>query len=139
MAAGRPLSCAESRLMEASANGAIADFSPVDSAANRRASPTEWTDQPALSAQVVRHLLSGSNPAWSVTRAGVRVVGARITGVLDLADTAIDFPIAFVNCHFDRELSLRGALVAATFPASTLARFTRAVTSSYATVSTRTD
>src|ERR1700731_914757 len=112
MGAARPLTSAELRFLEASANGAIAGFSPVDSAANR---PADTTDGPTLSADTVRTLLTRSNPAWTVTRAGVHVVGARIIGALDLAEATIDFPIAFVNCHFDQELSLRGATLQSVF------------------------
>jgi hypothetical protein len=179
MAAARPLTSAEWCFLEASANGAIADFSAIESLANRPvevadASPIDTpadqgispadrtnqqgrvaefvrteqrtlsgnvdrtdhqgravdivrtddrtlpadvkqTDRRTLSADVVRTLLTRSNPAWSVTRAGVCVVGARITGVLDLAGATIDFPIAFVNCHFDQELSLRGATLQSVF------------------------
>jgi hypothetical protein len=112
MGAARPLTSAELRLVEASANGSVADFSAIDYAANR---PADTTDGPTLSADVVRTLLTRSNPAWTVTRAGVHVVGARISGVLDLAKATIDFPIAFVNCHFDQELALRGATLQSVF------------------------
>ncbi len=151
MAAARPLTPVELRFLEASANGAIVDFSaiesladrpleiadisPIDTPADQGISPAdrtnqqspvahveqspvadvEQTDQRILAADVVRTLLTRSNPAWSVTRAGVCVVGARITGVLDLAGATIDFPIAFVNCHFVHEISLRGATLQSVF------------------------
>jgi len=143
MAVARPLTSVELRFLKASAKGAIADFSAIESSVNRpvevaaaspidppvdqgispadrtnqqrRAAEFVRTDERTLPADVVRRLLTRSNPAWRVTRAGVRVVGARITGVLDLAGATIDFPIAFVNCHFDQELSLRGAILQSVF------------------------
>ena len=102
-----------------------ADASPMHSSAHREAAdqatqPAGATDiaqsdQGALSAEVVRNLLTRSNPNWRVTRAGVRVVGARIIGVLDLTGTTIDFPIAFIDCYFAHELALRGATLQSIF------------------------
>ena len=65
---------------------------------------------------MVRTLLTRGNPAWRVSHAGIRVVGARIvSGILDLSEATIDFPIAFVNCDFDHQLMLRGATLPSIF------------------------
>ncbi len=143
MAARTPTS-AELRFLEASADGVIADFSTINPAArrlveivdvdsidssahvgidfpdqtsqqSRAAAEVVRTDRPTLSADLVRTLLTRSNSSWSVTPAGVRVIGARISGALDLARATIDFPIAFVKCHFDQDLVLRGATAQSIF------------------------
>jgi len=134
---------AELRLLEASAAGVIADFTAIESAANPRVAIVDGdsidssaddgigpanqanrpsravdvvrTDRGALSANLVRTLLTRNNPAGSVTPAGVLVVGARITGAIELARATIEFPIAFVNCHFDQDLVLRGATARSIF------------------------
>ena len=106
---------AELKLIEASANGEIMDFSAIDPTANNPADGALWTADRTLSAAMLRMLLTRTNPAWSLRSDGVRVGGARIAGELNLADTDLDFPIAFVRCSFEQELSLRCASVDSVF------------------------
>lgn len=115
MAPAPILTPAELKLLEASANGEIADFSSIGSADNNPVDGPCWNEQRTLSAEVVRTLLTRTNPSWCVRPAGVRIVGARIAGVLDLAGAEVGFPIAFIKCCFERELSLRGASVESVF------------------------
>src|ERR1700690_2824103 len=106
---------AELKLLEASANGEIADFSSIDPLKNNPLAGEHWTEHRTLSAEVVRALVMGNNSRWSTRPAGVRIVGARIVGMLGLADANIPFPLAFVKCSFERELSLSGASVESVF------------------------
>src|ERR1700687_3113751 len=109
------LTSGERRLVDAAANGDLADFSATDLAENDPARGHSWGDQRTLSAQVVRALATGSNPSWKTASSGLRIAGAKITGLLDLADAKIRFPMAFIGCCFDREPSLRNASVKSIF------------------------
>src|SRR5579859_4260177 len=109
------MTTADWRLIHATANGELADFSATDTAANDSAHGRSWDDQRTLSAEVIRTLATGSNFSWNILPTGLRIAGARITGVLDLSDAAMRFPIAFVKCYFECELSLRNASVKSVF------------------------
>jgi hypothetical protein len=115
MAPAQILTPAELRLTEASARGEIADFSSIDLSDNNPLDGGGWADERTISAEVLRPLLTRTNPAWTVRPVGLRVIGARITGTLDLAAAEVGFPIAFVKCCFERELLLQGASLASIF------------------------
>ena len=109
------LTSAEQRLLRAAAKGDLADFRATDPADNQPLQGSSWSDQRTLSAEVVRALATGGDPRWNVHSAGLRIAGARIAGALDLAHVEIHFPLAFIGCSFERELSLRNASVNAVF------------------------
>jgi hypothetical protein len=106
---------AEQKLIAAASRGEIADFSSIDSTENNPLEGARWPSDRTLSAEMVRILVTRTNSSWRMHPAGLRIAGARIASRLDLSDTQLGFPIAFVKCSFARELSLRGATVESVF------------------------
>ena len=62
---------------------------------------------------MLRELLTATDPAPSIAHPGVRILGARISGLLDLTGLTVPFPLAFIRCSFERAPILRGADLAA--------------------------
>ncbi|MCI0688242.1 MAG: hypothetical protein L0Y54_13545 [Sporichthyaceae bacterium] len=76
---------------------------------------SDWGANRQIPAGELRRLLlrGASPPAGDV--ASLRLAGARITGVLDLRDAVVRYPIALRNCWFDSPLDLLGARVPSLF------------------------
>ena len=106
---------AERRLIDAAAGGELADFSSTNPSENDPAGGESWSAERTISAKVICALATANSAAACAPSAGIRIVGARIRGVLNLADKEIRLPIAFVGCFFEREPSLRNASVISVF------------------------
>jgi hypothetical protein len=59
------------------------------------------TTRPTVRAEVLAALLRGVRPAEPGQAAGIRLRGARITGVLDLTYATVTVPLCLEDCHFD--------------------------------------
>jgi hypothetical protein len=73
----------------------------------------EGTDGPqrTVRAEVVTALLRGANPAAAGQSAGVRLTGARVTGILDLNCATVTVPLQFWDCQFDEVPDFTDAVV----------------------------
>ncbi|MCX5267694.1 membrane-associated oxidoreductase [Streptomyces sp. NBC_00199] len=96
------LTPAERRVWRAFATGATVDF---------RVAGEENGPRPALRAAVLRALLL-NGPREPGEIAALKVVGARVTGVLDLRQAVVDSVFRLVHCHFDEAPNLVGAQLA---------------------------
>jgi hypothetical protein len=64
-----------------------------------------WDPERSVRAEVLAELLLRQPPELATPRA-LRLVGARVTGVLHLAFAEIDFPVTFQQCAFDEQPDL---------------------------------
>ncbi|MEW1907408.1 oxidoreductase [Kitasatospora sp. NPDC085895] len=69
----------------------------------------------AVRAEVVAALLLGGGPTAVRGRVGgLRLVGATVTGQLDLTGAAVELPVQLRDCTFEQRVLLRGATVRST-------------------------
>ncbi|MGW0338022.1 pentapeptide repeat-containing protein [Streptomyces sp. NPDC003011] len=114
------LTAAELRVWRAFPRGESVDFRTAHDEVP--AAGTEWGPERTLRASVLRALLVTA-PQEDGEIAALRVVGARITGALDLTHAVVDQPVRLTHCHFTdpadlfgaqlRRLSLRGSVLPA--------------------------
>jgi hypothetical protein len=116
LAAGRfhDLTLAERRLLEYADNGnekrgdwAFCGIStnPKDSSNDPKNAAT-WKHERDIRAAMIRWLAADSKARARVDPKGVRVMGARIVGPLDLSDIHVPFAIALVQCSIPERMDL---------------------------------
>ena len=81
----------------------------LDDPRNDPANGAKWPKSRTISAKFLRRLLVDPPKSWSVHAKGVRILGARITGELDLEGTNIKCHLFLVFCHVEQPISLQGA------------------------------
>ncbi|MBV8809467.1 MAG: hypothetical protein JO033_12410, partial [Acidobacteriaceae bacterium] len=106
MAAVRRFSRAEIKLLDAVSSGLIADYRSSSGAAEQTGC---WGEERTISAEVVRAILGGTISALRPTSAGMRIMGARIAGELQLASLHVPYPLELVECRFDSSINLNSA------------------------------
>ncbi|MCL8013696.1 membrane-associated oxidoreductase [Streptomyces sp. AS02] len=114
------LTPAELQVWNAFPRGEVVDFRP--DAGEDAATGAGWGPERTLRASVLKALLV-SAPQEDGEIAALRVLGARITGGLDLTHGVVDHPIRLAHCYFTglpdlynaqlRRLSLRGSVLPA--------------------------
>jgi hypothetical protein len=87
------LSEAEQRLWEAFPYGDTVNYSSGDSALDDPARAAEWGPDRTIQAKVICALLLGARAPIPGRTAGVRVVGARVVGQMELRHGRIDVPL----------------------------------------------
>jgi hypothetical protein len=100
---------AEQKLIDAAAEGEVADFSTSDPAANDPAQGRDWGAERTIRAQVLRALCLGRNPKWALDPKGIRVVGARIAGALDMESATVPVPLHLRRCFVEQDINFRYA------------------------------
>jgi len=90
--------------------GATAD--PKDTS-NDPNSAARWSPDRNLRASLIRWLAVDHSASKLIDPSGLQVLGARITGDLDLSGVAVPFPVALVRCSIPEPLDLEGARIAA--------------------------
>src|ERR1700740_1357857 len=100
---------AELKLIEAAAKGVAADYRAVG------APQDDWQhnqdESKTLRAEIVRALVSRTEPAWPLSGTALRIVGARITGAPNLTEVETDFALSFEACCFEESIELTGAKI----------------------------
>jgi uncharacterized protein YjbI with pentapeptide repeats len=114
------LTPAEAQVWRAFPCGQAVDFRTA--ADEDCAAGADWGPERTVRASVLRALLV-SAPQEDGEIAALRVMGARITGALDLTHAVVDHPVRLAHCHFTdppdlygiqlRRLSLRGSVLPA--------------------------
>ncbi len=99
---------AEAKLIEAAARGGIADFRTGDKDEDDPANAENWGKERNLRAEVIFALLVEGRADWPVHPQGIQVVGAEITGALDLSDAELVFPLTLVRCRLISRVVLFG-------------------------------
>ncbi|MGW1163972.1 membrane-associated oxidoreductase [Streptomyces sp. NPDC002550] len=104
------LTPAERRVRDAFPLGEGVDFRESDD--EDPAQGASWGPERTLRAEVLRALLL-DGPVRGDRIAGLKVWGARITGVLQLMYGTVDHPVRLRACHFDETPNLYGANIPA--------------------------
>lgn len=102
---------AELKLIQCAARGEVADYRSGDVAHDHPEVDRDCDEQRTLSSTIVQALILRTNPAWMLDQAGVRIAGARITGVLDLSGGEIGFPLSFESCRIEQPLRMSEAKI----------------------------
>ncbi|MEV4068122.1 hypothetical protein AB0J22_49110, partial [Nonomuraea dietziae] len=105
----RRLSPAERRLWRAFPTGAWVDLREGDKELDDPAQAGRWGREREVRAEVIAALLLGAVERTPGQVPGVRLAGARVTGVLDLSDAAIDATLYLLNCHLAETVDLTDA------------------------------
>ncbi|MFC4536159.1 hypothetical protein [Sphaerisporangium dianthi] len=103
------LTAAERQVWDAYPSGAWVDLRIGDAARDDPAEGAAWGPERTVRAELVTALLLGARPAKPGQVAGLRLAGARITGMLDLSDATITSKLHLLNCHLPGTVSLTDA------------------------------
>ncbi|MFI6863714.1 membrane-associated oxidoreductase [Streptomyces sp. NPDC050421] len=102
------LTAAERRVWDAFPRGATVDFRTGDEAADDPEAADGWGTERTVRGEVLRALLVLS-PQEDGEVAALRVIGARITGVLNLRFAAVPCAVTLSGCRFEQAPHLYGA------------------------------
>jgi hypothetical protein len=111
------LTTAELKLFRAAASGEVAEFRvrtgtlepPAYGALNHPASVNKWGDDRWLQADRIAWLCGISNTENLLTKRGILIRGAKISGALRLDYVVFDAPLAFSHCAFSDTISIQHA------------------------------
>ncbi|MGI5455613.1 oxidoreductase [Streptomyces sp. CA-249302] len=99
----------ERELWDAFPEGRRVDLRVGDEADDRVAGGEGWGPERTVRAAVIAALLLGARGAEAGAVASLRLVGARVSGRLNLGGTQIGCPMWFEDCWFDESVDLFGA------------------------------
>jgi hypothetical protein len=99
------------KLLQCVAAGKAADFSDKDEERNAPERAGEWGEERCLSAELIAWVCTDREARDFITHKGLRVIGAKIEGSLDLNFAQMEFPLAFLRCAFMQAIRLERAAV----------------------------
>jgi hypothetical protein len=105
------LTPAEEKLVEAAASGKVASYLVGRDETDDPAKGDQWGPERTVRAEVVRALVSSKEAKCPVHAKGVSILGARISGALDLQAAEVVCPLALERCYLDETLTLAYASV----------------------------
>lgn len=100
----KPLQGGERTLLEKVEAGEEANFAGVAFMRIDMEKAAEWGEERTLRAEVVAWLLASPKARPSITHRGVRVVGARVDGRLDVSYAEMPVLVRFRACVFDKPI-----------------------------------
>jgi hypothetical protein len=92
------ISPSEQNLLDAVANGEVADYSEGNATENKPADAAGWRDRRIVRAKVIEWLCTDKEASALVSRQGIRIKGARIEARIDLTNAKVGFPLILENC-----------------------------------------
>lgn len=99
-----PLTRAERRLWEAFPYGATVEYLSGNPDLDDPARSADWDDDRTIRAAVIAALALGARRPVPGRTAGVRVVGARVVGQIDLRHGQVDVPLTLRHCRIEDTL-----------------------------------
>ncbi len=106
------LNSAERRVWEAYPSGSWVDLRAGESDVDDPVHGAKWGQERTVRAEVLAALLRGARQAEPGKTAGLRLAGARVTGVLDVSDATLTGKLHMLNCHLPEGVSLTDAVTA---------------------------
>lgn len=106
------LSSAEVKVLTAAALWAVASCGPSTNLTDPSNNPEHsltWGAEREVRAEMIRWLCVNSEAKALVDPAGVRLVGARVSGELDLSYAEVKFPLSMNHCRFTSRAHLEGS------------------------------
>ena len=107
------LSAAERSLLSAVTKGAVVDYRVKKPRLDDPSGGAAWGDGRTVRAEVLVGVLTGDLPGQDGRPRAVNVVGARISGSLDLGAATLICPLALLDCYIDEPIDLNNATAAA--------------------------
>lgn len=104
------LTAAERRLLDALATGETVDFRTDDTALDDPAGGAKWGAERTIRGEFLARFLTGEFPDHKPHRRGVVIVGARISGRLDLSNARLG-RLLFLGCYVDKSIFLQDAKI----------------------------
>jgi hypothetical protein len=104
------LSEAEARLLRAAPKGDQAVCGPsgeFNDPSNDPVKADKWGPERQVRAEIIRWLCTESGPASRIDPKGVQLIGAKVSGPLDLSFVHVPFPLWLIRCHVADEITLR--------------------------------
>lgn len=99
-----PLSPAEERLWAAFPLGEAADYSVGDEVLDDPAQGASWGEERTLRAALIAALALGALAQEPGRTAGVRIIGARIVGRMELRHGTVDVPLTLLSCRIEGDI-----------------------------------
>ncbi|MGA3164726.1 MAG: hypothetical protein ABSF14_01265 [Terriglobia bacterium] len=112
------LSEAEAKLLRAAPRGEWAVCGPsgdLDDATNDPAKADDWGPERQVRARVIRWLCVDPAAASRVDPIGIRLLGARITGTLNLCFANVPFPLMLFRCRLAEQILLMSTQIPALY------------------------
>ena len=103
------LTDSERRLWDGFPHGGPVDLRTGDPDLDNPATGAQWEARRTIRADVIRSLLLGGRGLEEGTVPAVRLIGARITGSLDLVHADFSWPVYLEHCWFEKIPDLRWA------------------------------
>ena len=103
------LTRAERKLIDAERRGETASFVTGDPSIDDVARGSEWGADRTIRAEIIRTLVTAGRPDWTVRSKVISIIGARISGQINLAGAQLKFPLAIVNSFFFQPIILMDA------------------------------
>ncbi len=106
----KDLTEAELKLLRAAPKGEVAVCGPNDDEedpANDPSKAGDWSPDRQIRAGLIRWLCVHREAKKRVDPKGIQVLGAKITGALDLSFVIVPFPLALWRCHLMDDANLR--------------------------------
>ncbi|MBS2964537.1 hypothetical protein KGA66_15885 [Actinocrinis puniceicyclus] len=105
-----PLSRAERRLWDAFPYGATVEYLSGDPDLDDPARAARWGEERTIRAAVIAALALGARRPVPGRTAGVRIIGARVVGQIDLRHGQIEVPLTLRRCRIEDTLRLDEAV-----------------------------
>ncbi len=102
---------AERELLRQVIKGEDANYTADDDTLNDPGNTSEWNETRTLRASLIVWLCTDIEARPFLTHRGLRIVGAKIEGALNLQFVSIDFPMVFRRCAFTKPIGLDWAKV----------------------------
>ena len=104
------LTVAEQKLVETAPVGQFAVCGPNSQDSDPANSPRNadnWGNERQIRADLIRWICRDASAKELVDPKGIQVYGAKLTGVLDLSQVRVPFPLVLVRCRVTEEMLLR--------------------------------
>jgi hypothetical protein len=85
--------------------------SAIGDPSNDPKSAAEWSHDRDVRAELIRWMLVDPDASRRLDPGGLRLLGARITGALDLKDARLTFPITLRNCLISERIDLKASTI----------------------------
>ena len=108
------LTAAERRLIDELATGKPVNFRAGDPAFDDPAGGEEWGAERTIPGEILRRFLTGEFPDHKPHSRGTEIIGARISGLLDLSNAQLG-RLIFDGCYVDNPILLHGAHIDALY------------------------
>jgi hypothetical protein len=108
------LTAAETNLLQNSQLGKIAicgHTNNLNDPANEPTNAHNWGQDRSVRGELVAWLCADREASQLVHHAGIQVMGAMITGSVELVSVPVQFPLVFASCNFSEDINLQSARI----------------------------